>query len=222
MNKNGSNALWSGMSPEQLKTLDKWLFEDRLSYATAWPQARAELGFKGSVSSLKRYCLRRKRERKLEVFEQLRNDVAAIAKGPMDAEALRGVSMKLLAIYLFQQMREAPENVKEWGGVARLILREDHAGLMREWSRDGLQLRQEALMFARERFEFNMVDSALKALPQLLALAAAKKNLLPYEEKEHRNEVRQAMFRATQEEAGGENESEGWRVENGRAGLGCG
>src|ERR1700749_884803 len=78
MHKIKANALWNELSPEQLETLDKWLFEKKLSFAEAWPKAQSELGFKGSISSLQRYYHRRKQEKKVEEIAELTGDVAEV------------------------------------------------------------------------------------------------------------------------------------------------
>ena len=48
MKKTRSNALWNKLSPEQLRILDKWLFEEKLGYLEVLAKAQNELGFKGS------------------------------------------------------------------------------------------------------------------------------------------------------------------------------
>src|SRR5580658_6981657 len=122
MKKVRANALWNELSAEQRATLDKWLFEEKSSYAEVWPRAQKELGFKGSKASLYRYFVRRQKERILTEFKNLRDEVAAIRNAPEDVASLRTASMKLLGAFLIQQMRQAPNKVKEWDAVASLLV----------------------------------------------------------------------------------------------------
>src|SRR5579863_9458906 len=101
MQKVKANASWNELSVEQRATLDKWLFEERMSYAEAWPRAQKELGFKGSRTSLHRYFARREKERVLAEFKSLRDEVAAIRSAPEDATTLRAAAMKVLGQFLF-------------------------------------------------------------------------------------------------------------------------
>src|ERR1700758_3255924 len=164
MHKVKSNALWNNLSVEQRATLDKWLFEERMGYAVAWPRAQKELGFKGSLSSLYRYYRRRTNERIMTEFTELRDDVAAIKNAPGDAASTHKASMKLLGQFLFQQVRLNPDKVKEWGMIASLIVDNDRNELLREVKDEELKVRREALEFARERFHIDVAEQALKAL----------------------------------------------------------
>src|SRR5580704_8154555 len=196
MNRAGNNASWKRLKPGERKKLDQWLFEENLSCEQTLPKAQAELGYKGSASSLRRYYRRRLHERTLLEFKELRTEVAKLAKAPLDAGALRTASMKLLASYLYQQVLESPENVKEWGRVAELILQNDHTEAFREIKDEEHRIRREAMAFAKEKFQFNTVEEAYKALPQLLQLREAKMdpNIKRYEENAQWNRVRREIF----------------------------
>jgi hypothetical protein len=196
MQKVKSNALWNELSDEQRATLDQWLFDERLSYIAAWPRAQKELGFKGSKASLHRYFVRREKERVMTEFKSLRDEVAAIRSAPEDAESLRAASMKVLGQFLFQQVRRAPDKVKEWAPVADLMVRNDYNEIVRAGKAKEHQIRRDAMEFAKERHQFDVMEQALKALPQLKELAEAKKDPRTerYEENAHWNRVRRQMF----------------------------
>ena len=70
--------------------------------------------------------------------------------------------MRLLCEFLFRQVRESPENVKEWGMVASLIVDNDRNELVREIKGEELKMRQQAMAFAREKFQFDMMEKALR------------------------------------------------------------
>src|SRR5580692_8724678 len=121
MRKTKSDALWNALSPEQLEILDQWLFDENRSYAEVWPRAKNELGFKGSVASLKRYYARRRQERTLLLFKDLQKDLTVLNEAATDTSSLRAGAMKLLSAMLFQWMTDAPEKVKEWAPLAKLV-----------------------------------------------------------------------------------------------------
>ena len=60
----------------------------------------------------------RDKERILTEFRDVRDEVAAVSGAPLDEKELLKASMKVLGQFLFQQVRQSPENVKEWGMIA--------------------------------------------------------------------------------------------------------
>jgi hypothetical protein len=185
MNKVRSDALWNELSAEQLETLDKWLFEEKLGYRETLSKAQKELGFKGSYSSLVRYYQRRSQERELERLLELNEDAEAVGNTPGDVKKLRVATMKMVAARAFQQVREAPEDADKWDSVVRMMveydrnetLREEHEvrrklkaeeeKLRRELKAEDHKIRREAMEFAKEKFQMNMIEQALKAMPEL-------------------------------------------------------
>jgi hypothetical protein len=198
MKKSGTNALWNKLSASQLEKLDHWLFVERLGCKAAWSQARAELGFEGSVGSLQRYRTRRRKERTTEEFKELRDEMAEINAAPGDVASQREALKKLMGKFLFLQMQQAPEKVKEWAPVASLMAQTEYNEVLRDAKTEEHKIRRNAMAFAREKFEFDTMERALKALPQLRELAEAKKDPLTqeYEENAYWNRVRRVMFRA--------------------------
>jgi Protein of unknown function (DUF3486) len=187
MNKVRSNALWNELSPEQLERLDKWLFEENLSYTKILPKAQSELGFKGSESSLKRYYYRRKQEKKVEEIAETAEYVAAMSGAGSDVGSLRTANMKLLGTYLFQALSEGPERLKELTPTINLMLQNDHnealrelrdkeEKLRRELKAEDHKIRREMMEFAKTKFQFDVTEQAMKALPELQELAQARKD----------------------------------------------
>jgi hypothetical protein len=176
MDKVKSNASWNELSPEQRQTLDKWLFEENLSYTEILPKAQAELGFPGAISSLKRYYLRRKEEKKVEELEELKQYVAELSGAGSDVGALRLANMKLLGSYLLQLLSEGPEKLKELTPVINLMLQNDHTEALREVKAEEHKLRREMMEFAKTKFQFDVTEQAMKALPELQELAQARKD----------------------------------------------
>lgn len=187
MKKIRSDASWAELPAEHLKKLDNWLFDEGLSYADALPKAQSEIGFKGSLASLKRYYQCRSKER---VMEQ------AAQESPGDVNALRVANIKMAGVYAYQQLLEAPEDVKKWGPALKLMVDNDHNEALRELRSEAHEIRREALAFAKEKYHCELIERAMRALPALLELREARKdpNLKRYEHNARWNKARVMMF----------------------------
>jgi hypothetical protein len=196
MKKVRSNARWNGLSAKQRATLEVWLFEDGVGYEEALRRACMELGFQGSVSSLKRFYVRRSQERVLERLVETQEDAEAIEAAPATVGLFRSAAMKLMGQLLLRQVREMPGEVKEWSALAKLMLWHEDIELRRQLKTEENALRRENLAFAKERFQFNVVRQAEKALPQLQELARARQDpkLEEYEENKRINAIKRAIF----------------------------
>jgi hypothetical protein len=196
MRKVRSNALWNELSPKNKEVLDTWLFENNLSYAKIYPRARRELRFKGSLASLKRYGKRRKHERLLEKLKEWGRDTAQVGKTGAGPDQLRIANMRVLNGYLFEALRDDPKAMKELGPVVKAMLQNDYTETIRELRSRELQIREAALAFTKEKFEFDMMERALRALPQLRELAEARKDpqTKKAEQSERFKQLRRMMF----------------------------
>lgn len=150
--KTRSNAAWNGLAAEQRDMLERWLFEERLSYEQALERARAEFGFEGSIGSVARFYHRTAESRLMRDFETDEG-------GAEEAEALRAGMARVGKLFV-QQVTENPAAIKEWAVLAKLLLARESNMLDVErndiW-RGGLAL-------AREKFEFDAADAVLKQL----------------------------------------------------------
>jgi hypothetical protein len=196
MKKVRPDARWNELSKEQLEILDKWMFEDKLSYAKILPKAQKQLGFKGQMTSLKNYFKRRQQERMLTDMGEAAVDAAQVEETGAKKKALRSANMNLFHGYLFQALRACPEKIKELTPLYRVAVQDDHNDALREMKDEEYKIRREAMAFAKERHQFALMDKALKALPQLRELEEAKKDphTKRYEENAYWNQVRHAMF----------------------------
>jgi hypothetical protein len=196
MKKTRSNARWAGLTAAQRKTLETWLFEEQINYEEALRRATETLNFKGSVSSIKRFYARRYHERLLESMGEEQEDAQEVADDAAGSAVFRTAGMKLAARAFFHQVREKPGNVKEWSPLAKLMLWSEDLELRRTLKAEENQLRRERLEFARERFQFNIVEKALKMLPELQELAEARKDpkQREYEEGKRVNAVIRRLF----------------------------
>lgn len=196
MKKVRSNASWNQLTPEQRKTLDGWLFKENLSYEAVLQKAESELGYKGSESSLQRYHTRQQQERLSTNVTELVTDAVEIQKLGVEPDVSRKASFLVAGAFLFRMLREAPEKVKEWGPLANLLIQNDHNEAWREIKGEEQKIRREALDFAKGKFQADMVEQALMALPDLLDLARARRAVEPdaYAENALLNRVRKKMF----------------------------
>ena len=152
MRKIRSNAMWNGLSAQEREILERWLFEEQLGYDQALERARSEFGFEGSVSSVRRFYHRMAELR-------MARDLAPDEDGASEEESLRA-GMRALGRLFAQQVTENPTAVKEWRDMARLLLQSEANRLAEERSdiwRGGLAL-------AREKYEFDAAEAALKQL----------------------------------------------------------
>ncbi len=196
MKKAKSNASWSRLTLKQRETLDRWLFDENLSYAKVLTKAESELGYKGSQTSLRRYYERRQQERLVTDVRDVGRDVAEIQGLQVDPHAARKASMQVLAVFLFRALRENPNALKELTPVVRAMLQNDFNENFRELKDHDLRLREEAMAFAKEKYRADTTEQALEALPELMELAQARKDpaTKEYESAIRLNRVIRAMF----------------------------
>ena len=114
----------------------------------------------------------------------------------MEPDAARKAGMMVMGAHLFRMLRAAPDEVKKWAPVASLLVQNDHNEAWREIKGEEQKIRREALEFTKEKFQVDMVEQALMALPELLELARARRDPEPkaYEENVLLNRIRRKMF----------------------------
>jgi hypothetical protein len=206
LKKARGDARWNQLSTKQRVALEQWLFEDRLTYEATLEKARQELGFKGSVSSLRRFYERTAEERMLRNLMGSREQVKQIKETPVSAEELRAAGMKVVAQLFLRQVVQAPEQVKEWSRLAQLLLQSESNEIRFRLKREENELRRKAMEFAREKFHYDVMDHGVKVLPQLQKLWEA--GLTQYERNARRNNLRKSMFGPNIPELLPENEEE--------------
>ncbi len=65
-----ADSNWSGLTGEQRQTLERWLFEENLSYKETLERARKEFGIEASLASLQRFRRRVIKERTLAAMSE--------------------------------------------------------------------------------------------------------------------------------------------------------
>ena len=71
MTKVKSNASWNGLPPKQRRTLESWLFDEKLGYQETLVRARKELGLERFKKYYSRFVLGKK-ERSFWVLASFR------------------------------------------------------------------------------------------------------------------------------------------------------
>jgi hypothetical protein len=206
MKKQRADAKWNELTEAQRETLEQWLFEERLAYQVAWERAQQELGFTGSVSSIRRFHEHMSRERTLRSLGVVEASAEEIDQATVNTAALRAAGMKLVAQLFLKGVMESPEELKHWAPLARLLLQSESNEIKYRLKQEENELRRQELEFAREKFQYDMMAQAQKALPELQALAEA--NLTQYEKNKRRNDLRRRMFGPNIPEILPENEAE--------------
>ena len=196
MNKAGANASWHDLSAEARETLEGWLFDEGLNYVTALARAEKELGYVGSVSSLKRFYQRRAQERVLAGLGAAQSQAAEIEGTAGDAGQLRQAGFKVVAQLFLQQVTEAPEQTKRWGRTAKLLLQSEANDSRRRLKREENHLKRLALEFAREQYEYNALEEAYALLPELKKLERSRQDpaVTEFEYNKQTNLMRRRMF----------------------------
>jgi hypothetical protein len=196
MAKVKSHAKWNGLSKKQRNTLEEWLFEEKMGYTKAWERAKKELGFTGSLSSLRRYYSRTEGERMLAGFEESARMMASVNNAPADAESLRNSGMKVAAQVFFRLVRERPDELKAWLPLARLLAQCEKNDSWRAVKDEENEIRKAALQFARVRFQYDAIDAGMKSLPKLIALKQARDRaeMTIYDDNKMINDLRRRLF----------------------------
>jgi hypothetical protein len=200
MTKVKSNASWNGLSPKQRRTLETWLFDEKLGYQETLERAKKELGFKGAMSSLRRFYRRTSQERLLAGFTEAEELAEAVDGAAASTERLRGAGMKIIGQMFLKQAAEGPEKAKEWGLLAKLLLQSEENELRRKLQGEENAIKRGYLEFSRQRFHYDAMAAARKALPELLALAEAEEEAKKspetrkFEENKATNDVIRRMF----------------------------
>jgi hypothetical protein len=160
--KTKSSARWNGLAARHRETLEAWLFEENLGFGEALERARTELGFAGSLSSLKRFYHRTADERMIEEYAEQ----AASEAGADDGDWL-AKGMNVVGKLFVRQVTQNPDGVEEWWRLAKLLLQNRGNELRERLQGEENRIRRDYLALARERHQYDVLEEAEKALPEL-------------------------------------------------------
>jgi len=145
--------------------LERWLFEERMSYEQALERARTEFGFEGSIGSLHRFYHRTAEVRLLREFATEEN-------GANEQDGLRA-GMAGVGRLFMQQVADNPEAIKDWAVLARLLLARE--ANMLEGERNDIW--RGGLALAREKFEYDAAEVAKRIQKNSKLIAATAQRL---------------------------------------------
>ena len=130
----------------------------------------------------------------------------------------REANMSVFNGYLFQALRASPEALDKLRPLLGLMVQNDHNDALREIKDEEHRIRWKAMAFAKKKFEFDTMERALRALPQLRDLAEARKDpkTKQAERNERLEEIRLMMF-GDEDEDEDEDEEEMLRAPNSQA-----
>jgi hypothetical protein len=196
MKKVRPEASWNELSARQQQILEGWLFDERLSYDEALKRAKGELKYKGTRSSLRRFYEHTAREREASGFEEARRLAEAVNGAGVTTGILRRAGMKVMGRHFLKQVTQSPDKAKEWGPLAKLLLRNEENEWRRKLQGEENVIRRAYLDLARERFHYQAMEEAMKALPQLKELEESMKDpeVTKFEANKKMNDLRRQMF----------------------------
>jgi hypothetical protein len=157
-----SDSHWSKLNREQRERVEKWLFDDGLSYQEVLQRAKAELGITASLSSLKRY---RARAAQQQLLYQL-TDGTAIARCPKRANGQRkyshAMASRLAAKRVMDMFLGQPDQEKHLIAMLRLMVRDGAVAGMAESMEKLCELKGDWLTLKREMAEFEVTKFFLR------------------------------------------------------------
>jgi len=171
MRKPRSNSNWNQLTSPQRDMVDKWLFEDHLSYGDTVARVKSDFGLDTSLASAGRYYRRRAKERQVADLVEAQALSDAVAAPELSIDSMRTAAIKLVAKTTLKLACERPEQLKELESLAKiLLLSEDN------------DIRRARLKLEQQYFQYEAAVAASAELPGMASL------LLQIEEDEALNE----------------------------------
>ena len=121
MNKPHNNSVFAKLTPEQLETLEDWLFEEKMSYEAAIERVQKEFGVAASASAVGRLYRRLETERSRRNLEHavvMCRDAKEVVKAP---EMLQEGLLTLACKSAVELAVQSPERVKEFTALLRAL-----------------------------------------------------------------------------------------------------
>jgi hypothetical protein len=144
MRKLRSDSNWNRLTGPQREMVEKWLFDEHLSYDATLARVKCEFGLVASRMSLCRYHQRRVREREVaDLVTAQARAVSDLASDPnLSTDSVRTAAVNLMAVTTLTRLGER-RALKEMASMTRLLLR----------SEDN-DIRRRRLKLAQEQFHY--------------------------------------------------------------------
>lgn len=117
-----SDSNWNGLTLEQCGTVEKWLFEERVSYAETVERVKKEFGMETSVSSVGRFYRHQARLRRSLELLDAQVDADKLDTMPARTADMRAGAVKLLAKNAMALGTEKPEDVEGLISLTKVLL----------------------------------------------------------------------------------------------------
>ena len=194
-----ANAKWNELSPGQQKKLAEWLLEDHLGFRVVWEKAAKEFGFKGSVSSVRRFYERMARERVLRDLVEMAQVAEVLNHAKVDLGELRRASLKVVGQLVLKRVTESPEKPESWLPLLKVLLRNEAEEQRIALRQEEMALKRRQVQEAQARHEFNLVEEMNKRLPELNWAAENRRIWAKnkYELNRIKNDARKVFFGKT-------------------------
>jgi hypothetical protein len=154
-----ADSNWSGLTGEQRQTLERWLFEENLSYKETLERAKKELGIEASLGSLQRFRRRVIKERTLAAMSEAEESAAEVNGTKASLERLRTSAWKVVGKQFLEKAMEGCD-IKELRTLGRLMADSEER-----------EIRCRRLALAREKFQFRAAKAVWKHMPMLNQMA---------------------------------------------------
>ena len=159
MRKPRSNSNWNQLTSPQRELVEKWLFDEHLSYEATLARVKSEFGLEASRTSLFRYYRRRAKERQMADLIEAQAMSDAVAAPELSTDSMRAAAIKLVAKTTLKLACERPDQLKELESLTKiLLLSEDN------------DIRRGRLKLEEEHFRYEAAAAASEEIPHLASL----------------------------------------------------
>jgi hypothetical protein len=155
MSKMKANCTWSLLTPEQRDELERWLFDENMSYREARERVQKEWGVAASIWSVGRFYQSRVNERSLGEVTEGQDTTKDVNGTGTNLDDLC-TAFRMVAGTKVLEKAMAGAELKDLAALGRLIADT-------EW----VQVQHRRLALARDRFEFNAAKAALEKLSNM-------------------------------------------------------
>jgi hypothetical protein len=159
MRKPRSNSNWNQLTGPQREMVEKWLFEEHLSYDETLARVKSEFGLDASRTSLGRYYQRRVQERQLTELVETQAMADEFAAPDLSTDAMRAAALKIIAKTTLKLACERPDQLKALESLAKILL-----------ASEDNDIRRGRLKLEEAQFHSVDIKAASEELPNLARL----------------------------------------------------
>lgn len=155
MTKMKSNCTWSQLTPEQRGELERWLFNENMSYRAVVERVLNTWGIASTPWSVQRFYHRCASERTLKEMTECHDTAGEVNGAEAKSEGMRTASWKVLNARVLDKLM-ATDDLKDLATLCRLLSES-------EWA----EIQNGRLGLARERLGLKAAEARLPKLRQI-------------------------------------------------------